>query len=75
MPSVVFTILSQKQLFRIIEKGRRLGFPQDSGLFSFVRGIGQRTYQYEQVPGHIDNRLLGSSGALLSFVDKKDAEP
>ena len=66
-------ILSQKQLFQIIEKGRRLGFPQGSGLFSFVRDIGQRTHQHEQVSGHIDDRLLGSSGALL--VDLKGIEP
>ena len=41
--------------------------------FSFVRGNSQRTHQHEQAPGHIDDRLLGSSGALL--VEDKGLEP
>ena len=52
----------------IAKRGRCPGNTQGGGLFSFVRGIDQRTHQHEQVPGHIDDRLLGSSGALLAEV-------
>ena len=49
----------------IAKRGRCPGNTQGGGLFSFVRGIDQRTHQHEQVSGHIDDRFLGSSGALL----------
>ena len=52
----------------IAKRGCCPGNTQGSSLFSFVRGIDQRTHQHEQVPGHIDDRLLGSSGALLAEV-------
>ena len=57
----------------IAKRGRCPGNTQGGGLFSFVRGIDQRTHQHEQVPGHIDDRLLGSSGALL--VEARGVEP